>query len=266
VYENPSCQGGSHGRWSLLVLAISLVVAAAFVVVGCGDDVNTFKPPGEESPFLALTSPENVLQNLETSYNLLDCNHFGELLHEDFIFEFNEDDVVKYPDEVPREGYWGYFDELRATCNMLDTSRIPPDPYYKVKDVEMITLALLEPLVPSNEEGAPPGTVDAEAGLELWVIANDGWLTFFVRSRPHFYFVPDSTQAPPIWRIWKCMDGPYDDEPFYGAVGTSRPQCGGGAPRMIGPSRIVLDNVALRTRGASHSTWGAVKSLYRLEE
>ena len=251
------------------------------------------KPPEEEDPFLPLTSPENVLHNLALSYSLMDCEHFQALLCEDFVFVFNPDDVESYPDLLPPEGFWGYSDELEATCRMLDPNFVPTDPTLKVDRIEL-HLQLSGPLQPTNLEGAPDGTLEGYVLLDLCIEAGGGSLTLLVRSRPLFYFAPDFTQNPALWCLWRCEDSPFDEPCLSGGGGAyrfrleNRPrlesQSAGPVPERsrnrfadrlssgIGdelqsglPSGPVYGLSASNTAAGKAISWGIVKALYRKE-
>ena len=246
------------------------VVAAAvpalvicLLCVGCGDDVEIHNPVGrgDNIPYLPLTSPGNVIHNLALSYNLRDCEGFEALLREDFVFVFHPDDVVKFPDMIPQQGFWGYADDVQATCNMLDKDYEPIDPSYEVDDVET-HLQLSGSLEPTDEQGAPEGTLKGYVTLDFTSVAGGGHLYLIVHSRPLFFFAPDNAQSPTTWRIWKCEDAPFEEavltnriyaDPTYG-YGESRPGCS--------TRESLVQNSPPRVTGTEKASWGSVKAVY----
>lgn len=229
------------------------------VCTGCGDDVEIYKP---QNPFLPLTSPENVLHNLALSYNLRDCEHFEDLLCEDFIFVFNQYDVDKYSGHVPGEGFWSCDDERTATCHMFDTSWAPEDPVYKADNIELY-LQLSGSLVPTNFKGAPFGTLVGSVTLDLQIDAGGGALTLLVNSRPHFYFAPDHTQTPTLWCIWRCEDAPFDYDSLSGISSSDGTGRAHGDRYQLPSEDSALQNNAPAVASTEKTSWGLVKSIYR---
>jgi hypothetical protein len=246
----------------VLSLLVTLISAVSIGPTGCGDDVKTFKPPGEEDSFLPLTSPENVIHNLAASYNLRDFDHFKDLIRTDFTFIFNAYDVQHYAGMIPMEGWWGAPEELQATRNMFDTDWVPDDPKYKVDNIQM-ALALSDSLVPTNLQGAPAGTLQGNATLDLEVSVDGGQITLLVHSHPLFYFASDSGETTGPWRLWKCADAPYGEDFLTSSTGGQGPDCGatqGGASWSSGPAGRRDASNALAIVGNS---WGLIKSVYQ---
>jgi hypothetical protein len=241
-------------------VAATIAIACA----GCGDDVEIYKPVGRgnDDPYLPQTSPESVIHNLALSYNLWDCERYEELLHNDFVFIFNQDDVEKYPDQIPPAGHWGYQDEVQATCNLLDKDYEPIDPSYKVDDVRM-QMELYGSLEPTVQQGAPEGTLEGYVTLDLAIGANEGQLDLMVTSRPLFFFAPDDTQSTTTWRIWKCEDSSF----YWVSLGCDiypepndvlrENSAGHSAPRSV------LRSGLPRVTGVDRTSWGRIKAFYR---
>ena len=249
----------------------AFMFAVALAVAGCDDDDGDggFKP---EEGFRELTSPENVLYNLQMSYNERDCDHFVPLLHDAFMFVFAHDDLPDIPPDLLQT--WSKLDELDATNNMMDPDFTPCDPRFKVTSMEM-TLELSEDLGPCRVQGAPPGTLYGRVSLELVVRTVDA-ITLDVRSRPHLYFSPDSTHAATTgvtWQLWRVEDSVSSAPPPYQHSASWRE----GAPWIEGHGTVGVQGLSTasfnRVCGAQaplgkapcpveQPTWGLVKTLY----
>jgi hypothetical protein len=245
--------------WHFVVAA--LVFVSLQVCAGCGNDVGFYKPSVGEDPFLPLTSPENVLHNLALSYNLRDCEHFGELLCDGFVFVFNQDDVERYPDRIPHEGFWGRDEERAATCHMFDVNWNPGDPSYKADDIELY-LQLSGTLVQSNFDGAPEGTLEGFATLDLKIEAGGGWMTLLVQSRPRFYFAPHNTKGTTLWCLWRCEDAPFFDGLLDGLRRTGENGRGHGNRHDTRKESASLKGTPAPPI-TERASWGSIKSLYR---
>jgi hypothetical protein len=249
---------------------VSIVMAAAvpalvlcLLCAGCGDDVEIYKPVGRgnDDPYVPQISPGNVIHNLALSYNLRDGDGFGVLLHEDFVFAFDPDDVRNFPDEIPQQGFWGYPDEVQATCNMFNPDYEPSDPSYKADDIE-IHLQLSGPLEQTAHQGAPEGTLEGYVTLDFTIVAGGGHLNLIVRSRPLFFFAPDNAQSPTTWRIWKCEDSPFQEDALSGNIHMD--PTGGSGENRTGQSTpgSVRQGSPPWVACTEKSTWGAVKAIY----
>jgi hypothetical protein len=190
----------------LLLAFMSLIITATVIpLAGCDDDNGGFKP---ENTFRELTSPENVLFNFATAYKEMDYAHFAPLIGNGYTFIFNEDDIQNYPDDIPPSGIWGKSQELQTHSNMLDTAYVPPDEPQLDIDRMLLELAFSGELSPCNLEGAPAGTVEGFVTFD-WRVVTKGDIDYYVKSRPRFYFTPDSTKTPVTWSIWRIEDAPF---------------------------------------------------------
>jgi hypothetical protein len=242
-------------------VAATAVIGLAFSLLGtgCGDDVEIYQPPKDDSPYLQQTSPENVLHNFATSYSTRDYKGFLPLVREDFTFFFSPDAYGSVG--VPREGFWGYAEELDATQRMFNPFYNPKAPEFKIQSISM-ALTLSGPLKETSVEGAPRGTLEAFVALDLRIRCVEDSFVFFVQSRPRFYFAPDSTRTPPVWQLWRCDDELPDDSALdldQGSVQSWREDQGGCGVEADRPSR--------RETPAGISavtvTWGELKAFYR---
>lgn len=241
-------------------VATAAVIALAFSVLGtgCDDDIEIYKPSKDEGPYLAQTSPENVLHNLAMSYTLRDYQHVVPLFGDDFTFFFAKED--EGAPGVPRSGIWGRAEELQATQHMLDPYYVPDDLVYKVAGIRMI-VALVSSLEEADLEGAPHGTLKGRAALDMTIELDDGVSKLLVRSRPLFYFAPDGTGDPPVWRLWLCKDAPFDDElSGLGGCGLPRDDPGGSGVVDYESMRPIARAAQM---GATSCSWGVAKSVYR---
>jgi hypothetical protein len=98
----------------LLVLMAALA-ACLLVPLGCSD--KSVCPCKESSPFLARTSPENVLENLKLCYGHRAVAEYESLLAQDFAFEPSEGDY-----ELPDQ--WGRNQEVAIHRNMFDAELV----------------------------------------------------------------------------------------------------------------------------------------------
>lgn len=189
------------------------VIALAILGQGCG----IFSPDEgehEEDPLPPMppTSPQAVIDNMEYAYNNFDYERYRPLIHEDFIFWFNEDDVGVI-DEVPDEGYWGAPEELEAAEHMLDENFQPSKPEYKIDNMELLIQKSGDPwLQPSNFENAPEGALEGFVTFDLRVETSGTSLILEVTSRPLFVFTPDdSTSEQVTWKLWMIKDAPNEE-------------------------------------------------------
>jgi hypothetical protein len=188
-----------------------LFVATSWL--GCGLDPETKPLPPPPEPNFPPESPLDVIENMEYAYNQMDYEWYWPLLHEEFVFEFNEDDVLLYPDDIPPEGVWGKTAEMTSAEHMLDRNFVPAD--YPERAIDNIELELDfsgDPVL-SNLEGAPEGTMEAFVTFDLRV-TTVGEIDYWVNSRPLFYFtpLPDEVDGEAItrWYIWYIQDAPFD--------------------------------------------------------
>jgi len=98
------------------------IVAPAGVLLlftGC-----LFSPPEEQPPLppVEMTSPKNVLTNIEIAYNRRDIELYKSALSPNFVFYFDPDDVGQKPPgssyEIPES--WTYTEDWTATRTMFE--------------------------------------------------------------------------------------------------------------------------------------------------
>jgi len=200
-------------RKDLHLAGIVIFLAFAVLVQGCGIFNPDPSPPKKEPlPPWPPDSPSAVIANMEYAYNKFDYERYGPLIRDDFTFIFNQDDVTKYPGQVPSEGWWDDGAEKESSKNMLDANYEPSDPLYKIDNMQLV-VKLSGELRPSNLETAPEGTLEGYVTFDLSVETVGGALTLLVHSRPLFYFAPDVPGADKkIWRLWKIEDAPFDED------------------------------------------------------
>jgi hypothetical protein len=228
----------------IFVTTVTAVMNLALILgcAGCGDGGKTLGPLKEREPFPALTSPENLLQNLKSCHELRDYEHYQPMVRDDFTFVFILDDSTSLPGTIPE--FWAAGQELLAARNMFDSEYIPDDPRYKIDKMEM-TVTLAGTLRESNLQGGPEGALEGDVFLEIMVWTQDAG-ELLARSRPLFYFAPDSPEDPVIWRLWKCVDGPRNEG--FSASAEDLPQR--------------LTKGAEKTTVIERITWGALKVIY----
>jgi hypothetical protein len=182
-----------------------MLAAAAFLFLaaGCGDDDGGVKPV-QEVP--APTSPENVLLIMAAAYNEMDYERYWPLIHDQFTFVFNEEDMAHYPDDIPPSGVWGKSAELQAHEHLLDPNYVPEgNPGMAVRSMTL-AVEIYGEIQPTHLAGAPEGTVEADVTFDLRVSTVDE-INYLVNSKPLFYFVPITGQSEVRWYIWYIADG-----------------------------------------------------------
>ncbi|NIT36548.1 MAG: hypothetical protein GTN49_08610 [candidate division Zixibacteria bacterium] len=102
-------------------LAAAALAAATLTFTGC-----LFSPPEEQPPEPApeMTTPANVLKNIETAYNQKLIENYKKALSASFVFYFDPDDVGQKP---PGKEYiipesWSYTEDWDATENMFENA------------------------------------------------------------------------------------------------------------------------------------------------
>ncbi len=90
-------------------------VALAGFAWGCGEEL--VGDPGDLPPgYLPQTSPENVLQNLQVSYQRREIEEYVKLLDPVYIFKFQQADI---PPDLPRE-YWNRDEDSTMVAALFD--------------------------------------------------------------------------------------------------------------------------------------------------
>jgi hypothetical protein len=100
-------------------LAAAALAAATLTFSGC-----LFSPPDEQPPAPApeMTTPANVLKNIEIAYNQGNINIYKNALSTEFVFYFDPDDVKQHPPGKPNYTIpesWTYTEDWGATYNMF---------------------------------------------------------------------------------------------------------------------------------------------------
>ncbi len=152
-------------------LAAAALAAATLTFSGC-----LFSPPEEQPPAPApeMTTPANVLKNIEVAYNQRLIENYKKALSTGFVFYFDPDDVGQNPPgskyEIPET--WSYTTDWQATEKMFEKA-------YGIK-LSIPTTSVGEP---------PPGAVTFNANnisIDLLVMidelngyqANQGFCNF----------------------------------------------------------------------------------------
>jgi len=99
-------------------LVAAALAAATLTFTGC-----LFSPPEPQPPEEApeMTTPANVLKNIEVAYNQRLINKYKEALSTNFVFYFDPDDVGQNPpgSKYPIPESWTYTEDWGATRNMF---------------------------------------------------------------------------------------------------------------------------------------------------
>ncbi|MCP4229472.1 MAG: hypothetical protein GY771_04915 [bacterium] len=180
------------GKTTLRIGLIVLAIAVAFAGAGCifGTDDRGIQGEKREP-----TSPENVIYNLERSYNEGDIQLYKQCLSPNYTFYFNPSDVGIDVDGYIIPSSWGYEEDWTATQNLFEnaysvTMDLPvsdigePDAGDTTYTASNITISLLV-------------MFDADTGL----IANKGTL--------EFVFETYDSNGKTYWRIKDWRDFTY---------------------------------------------------------
>jgi hypothetical protein len=111
-----------------------LVLLLALPIFSCSGDDNPTKP--KESPYKTLFADgprDNVLNNLQQSYNDRNISRYEELLDADFIFYFSAADVSR---GIVSAEYWSRAAEINVSKNMFDPNYSNPN-QEPVKDIDL---------------------------------------------------------------------------------------------------------------------------------
>ena len=96
-------------------LSALIVMALALTFTGCTSDDPAAPPDDQQPQYAAADSPDQLMDNFVQAYEAMDLEGYGDILHEDFIF-----------DPVDEGGHWGFpadWDkntELLLTGNMFN--------------------------------------------------------------------------------------------------------------------------------------------------
>lgn len=212
------------------LLSTAAVALGAVALSGCDDDAT--KPDLTPSPYLAATSPENVIDNLVTAVELRDPEGYAALFDKDaFVFRLDPVDLQGDSNLPP---FWNYDGEAAWSKNCFEST-----------DVRRIELEWnkgpLQELDPENDPEDYSGQGVRKmliTGVHLEVDTNnpanptDPVIFLVSGDRATFYFKPDPNHlvgGQPTWKIVEWRD-----------------------IRVEGRPLLVIEN-----------TFGSVKNLYR---
>ena len=100
-------------------IIITLGAAVALLALSCGEEEGVSP---QEPDRLAPTSPANVLENVEISFNRRDVDLLKAMLSTSFVFYFDPDDVGQHPPGKPQyiiPESWSYTGFWKAVGNMF---------------------------------------------------------------------------------------------------------------------------------------------------
>ncbi len=118
------------------------VAIAAICLLAIGGPGCIFSPEEKKPPegcddcgsiFEELTSPENVLLNLELAYDEQNLNEYKKILDPDFTFFFDPGDVNDPTDPTPQQ--WGVAEEEQSASNMFNG--VPNGEGFAIVDIDL---------------------------------------------------------------------------------------------------------------------------------
>lgn len=95
------------------IFLVPIVAGAMSILSACGED-DIVEPPRSE--YLALTSPENLVENLQTAYRKQNIEEYAKLLAPEFRFKFQSVDAS----EIGLE-YWNKDQDSTGTDALFRT-------------------------------------------------------------------------------------------------------------------------------------------------
>ncbi len=209
-----------------------LTLVTMILMSGCGDD--PAKP--DPSAYLDASSPENVLENLQTAYKLRESMPYADLLADDFRFYFDEG-TRQQNGSLPE--YWERSEDAAQTGALFASDQ--------VTDIR----------VDLRHGAAEPVTV---AGRESWLR---------IRVTDTFLEVDLKPQPGELEGLTLRVDGQQND--FYFRKGKSAADTLSGSAtaqfyhlvewRDFGVGRSAAPDVLIES-----TTWGRIKALYRKGE
>jgi hypothetical protein len=148
-------------KYALLHAAVvtAAAAAAALILTGC-----LFSPPEEvpPQPPPEMTTPVNVLKNVEIAYNQRDIELYKKAISPNFVFYFDPRDIGHNPpgSEYVIPESWSYTEDWRATNNMfqraysinlsISTGHVgepePEDTTYRADNVKISLLVMVDEL------------------------------------------------------------------------------------------------------------------------
>jgi hypothetical protein len=109
-----------------------IILLLALPIWSCSGDDDAVKPKEEAYKCLEATCPrDNVLHNLQSAYNDRNISRYDELLDDDFVFYFSDEDVLN---GTPQ--YWSRAAEINANKNMFDPNYSNPT-QEPVQDIDL---------------------------------------------------------------------------------------------------------------------------------
>jgi hypothetical protein len=221
---------------------IPLIALLAVVPIGsCSDD--NMLPPGPTTyrpsyKKLSADGPrDNVLYNLQLAYNDRNISRYDELLDDNFVFFFSEEDVLN---GCP--SYWSRAAEINANKNMFDPNYSNPV-QYPVQDLDLM-LTYPEgddqwtPIEPEDQVTYPGETWYQKIVTYSIVVQLTGDFQYVgLNKQAAFVLRAATTDSKQYWRIvvWRDDTGP-------GLRTVVRHEKGAGI--------------------AQDTTWGQIKALY----
>jgi len=175
--------------------------------IGCDDHTTCPDCGGFGIPYLAATSPENQIENIEVAYHYRDCEGYGRILAPEFVFKYQPTD----PNHIGEEFWLGHQDSA-ATCALFKSVDISEFRLNLVLEARDTTL---------NDSGTPADTVRFRINTEIQMDQTDG--TTWVRSGDQdMYFrlgIVALRENPSNWFLYEWDDLPTLAAPKLTAVG-----------------------------------------------
>jgi hypothetical protein len=174
----------------------SALLLGALAAIGCEDttcwDCGGFPPPPPE--YLATTSPENQIENIQIAYRRRDCVGYAKILAPEFVFKFQPIDAndIGAP-------FWTHDQDSTGTCALLKSN--------EVSGIR-INLTFSGRDTTINFPGSPIDSLKIRISTYLQVDQTDG-TTWVVTDPQDMFFrkgIEASGEDPTCWFLYEWDD------------------------------------------------------------
>ena len=176
----------------LVLLAVPLLSGCPFSTKPKDD------PPPPPIVYKPATSPENLLENLQTAYTNKNIFEYLAIFSGAFTFVFNPDDVEQNPGEIPVS--WGIAEEQFAHEQLFDDSEVFAIALtWSPQDREVSEIPQADTKIVINNIRLTVETLDDSGGERTLLAEGDAW----------FYFIKTGAttdEGDSLWAVWQWED------------------------------------------------------------